>query len=230
MTNINIQDLGYSVDPVCFPCSSIEPLISRCRPEPSGSLTRLISKNLPAAHTVEHLEHFRDRGRGWERRSAGLVVLGKSRAMVIFPLADVQNHASPRPPTVVSYRHSFLPFVVLAPASSALPATRTHACTHADVRVRANLGMRGGEREAERKRERKRRERKRERWSTSPSFARGDSLSRLRIVEMNLSPENLRKSRRNEKQEERLSCRADFVGTMPMSVIRTRLRARRWRE
>jgi len=154
MININIQDLGYPVDPVCFPCSSIEPLISRCRPEPSGSLTRLISKNLPAAHTVEHLERFRDGA----RRSAGLVVLGKSRAMVIFPLADVQNHASPRPPTVVSYRHSFLPFVVLAPASSALPATRTHARTYARMRMYVRIWGCAGEREGERKREREERE------------------------------------------------------------------------
>lgn len=60
--------------------------------------------------------------------------------------------------------------------------------------------MRGGETEREKERDRRR----------PPWFARGDSLSRLRIVEMNLSPENLRKSRRNEKQEERLSRRAGF--------------------
>lgn len=99
---------------------------------------------------------FQKAGGRRDREKRRVVVLGKSRAMVIFPLADVQNHASPRPPTVVSYRHSFLPSVVLAPASSALPATRTYARTHANIRVRANLEMRGRERGIEKKRERDR--------------------------------------------------------------------------
>ena len=68
------------------------------------------------------------------REKHRVVVLGKSRAMVIFPLADVQNHASPRPPSVVSYRHSFLPSV-LVPVSSALPATRMHPRTQTRVPI-----------------------------------------------------------------------------------------------
>jgi len=121
--------------------------------------------------------------------------LGKSGAMVIFPLADVQNHASPRPSTVVSYRHSFLPSACSCIlCSSGYPHARTHARTH----TRACKSARRSERRAGTKGKKKERE-----GESFPSFARGDSLSRLRIVEMNLSPENLRKSQRNEKQEER---------------------------
>lgn len=202
---INIQDLGYPVDPVCFPCSSIEPLISRCRPEPSGSLTRLISKNLPAAHTVRASRAFQDGGREnrgvgsfGKKQSDGNLSFGRCAESRVTAFADgrfIQTFLS-------AFRRACS--CILCPSGH--PHAHTRIRTHEDVRV--NLGMRGGERGREKKRERE--ERKREKWSTSPSFARGDSLSRLRIVEMNLSPENLRKSRRNEKQEELLSRRAGF--------------------
>lgn len=75
--------------------------------------------------------------------------------MVIFPLVDVQNHASPRSPSVVSYRHSFLPSAVLVPVSSALPATSTHARTHdAHTYARRHACQSWGMRDRERERER----------------------------------------------------------------------------
>lgn len=38
-------------------------------------------------------------GGGSDKEKERTVVLGKSGRMVIFPLPDVQNHASPRPPS-----------------------------------------------------------------------------------------------------------------------------------
>ena len=94
------------------------------------------------AHTL-HIKEFRRYGgrtgeTGEPRQSEGgrpsrsgvAVVLGKTQpGMVIFPLADVQDHASPRPRLPLaspdlSYRHSFLP----RRPHLILPTTSTDSC------------------------------------------------------------------------------------------------------
>lgn len=117
----------------------------------SGGTHGRASRASRSEKTTEKGEEMGEGGKGGaeNREKRRVVVLGKSRAMVIFPLADVQNHASPRPPSVVSYRHSFLPSAVLVPVSSALPATRTYARTHARTQTRVPILEDGGERERE---------------------------------------------------------------------------------
>lgn len=71
------------VRPPWYPCADLA--ISN----PSGYRAHaIISKSFP-----------RPWSGGSDKEKERAVVLGKSGRMVIFPLPDVQNHASPRPPS-----------------------------------------------------------------------------------------------------------------------------------
>lgn len=86
---------------------------------PAGIRARIFRFPTPLviARTRYNIKEFSSAvGGGCDKEKERTVVLGKSGRMVIFPLPDVQNHASPRPPSPLtcssppnlSYRHSFL--------------------------------------------------------------------------------------------------------------------------
>lgn len=65
------QNSEYLVDPRLFFLHICRVGIAMPRSGPSSSLARLISKNLPAAHTAEHLERFRKRERENQGQGGG---------------------------------------------------------------------------------------------------------------------------------------------------------------
>lgn len=86
---------------------------------PAGIRARIFRFPTPLviARTRYNIKEFSSAvGWGCDKEKERTVVLGKSGRMVIFPLPDVQNHASPHPPSPLtcssppnlSYRHSFL--------------------------------------------------------------------------------------------------------------------------